>query len=186
MYDCSRMSDLELLKVVLGKRTAESLYRGKLTPLFEVGQTPVRRLLASQELVRRWLHEDMQGRRIFKHPTAVRRYLTTLYSGAVQERFHALFLDNQHRLIAAEELARGTIDSASVYPREVVRCVLRLNAAAVIFAHNHPSGVAEPSSADRALTERLKAALAVIDVRVLDHFVVGGISVVSFAERGWL
>ncbi len=96
------------------------------------------------------------------------------------------FLDTQHRIIRYESLFRGTLDSASVYPREVAKRALELHAGAVILAHNHPSGVAEPSDADRRITERLKDALALFDVRVLDHFVVGDGEVVSFAERGWL
>jgi DNA repair protein RadC len=97
-----------------------------------------------------------------------------------------LDLDIRHRVIAFEELFRGTIDGASVHPREVVRAALKHNAAALIFAHNHPSGVAEPSDADRRLTRRLSDALALVDIRVLDHFVVGDGEVASFAERGWL
>ncbi|MBD9361773.1 RadC family protein [Methylomonas fluvii] len=101
------------------------------------------------------------------------------------EVFMAVFLDNQHKVIACEELFRGTIDGASVYPREVVKTALRHNAAALIFAHNHPSGISEPSQADRTITEKLKTALALIDIRVLDHFVVGE-TVYSFAEHGLL
>ena len=101
------------------------------------------------------------------------------------EVFLGLFLDNQHRVIACDELFRGTIDGASVYPREVVKAALQYNAAALIFAHNHPSGISEPSQADRAITEKLKAALALIDVRVLDHFIIGE-TVYSFAEHGLL
>lgn len=102
------------------------------------------------------------------------------------EHFVCLFLSTQHRMIAFEILARGTIDGAAIYPREVVRRALELNAAAVILGHNHPSGIAEPSAADRALTERLRHALGLIDVRVLDHLVVGDGTPVSFAERGWI
>ena len=102
------------------------------------------------------------------------------------EVFASLFLDNRHQVIEYEELFTGTIDGASVHPREVVKRALYHNAAAVIFAHNHPSGVAEPSKADRSITSRLTAALALIDVRVLDHFVIGDGEVVSFAERGWV
>lgn len=101
------------------------------------------------------------------------------------EVFMGVFLDNQHKVIACEELFRGTIDGASVYPREVVKTALRHNAAALIFAHNHPSGISEPSQADRVITEKLKTALALIDIRVLDHFVVGE-TVYSFAEHGLL
>ncbi|QDO86664.1 DNA repair protein RadC [Shewanella psychropiezotolerans] len=102
------------------------------------------------------------------------------------EVFAILMLDSQHRLIEFVELFRGSIDSASVYPREVVKSVLEYNAASVIFAHNHPSGIAEPSQADRRITERVSQALALIDVNVLDHFVIGVGETVSFAERGWL
>jgi len=123
---------------------------------------------------------------MFSAPKAVQEFLTVKLGDREHEVFMIILLDNQHRLIQACEMFRGTIDGASVYPREVVKEALTHNAAAVIFAHNHPSGVAEPSAADRALTERLKAALAVVDIRVLDHFVVGGDSVVSFAERGLL
>jgi DNA repair protein RadC len=101
------------------------------------------------------------------------------------EVFVCLFLDNQHRLIACEELFRGTIDSASVYPREVVKVALQHNAAALIIAHNHPSGISEPSQADKVITDKLKAALALIDIRVLDHFIVGE-TVYSFSEHGLL
>jgi DNA repair protein RadC len=108
------------------------------------------------------------------------------FAGKEHECFVVLFLDSQHRLIVVEELFRGTIDGAAVYPREVVKAALRHNAAALVLSHNHPSGVAEPSAADRALTERLRSALAVVDVRTLDHVVVGGTAAVSFAERGWM
>ena len=102
------------------------------------------------------------------------------------EVFACLFLDNQHVLIGYEELFRGTIDGANVYPREIVKRSLAVNAAAVIFAHNHPSGVAEPSQADQRLTQRLRAALGTVDIRVLDHFVIGDGDTLSFAERGLL
>ena len=103
-----------------------------------------------------------------------------------REAFYVLFLDNQHRVIKGEVLFEGTIDSASVYPREVVKRALDHNAAALILAHNHPSGAAEPSQADRRITRRIGDALALVDIRVLDHFVVGDGEVVSFAERGWI
>ena len=106
--------------------------------------------------------------------------------GKPHEVFAALFLDNQHRVLAYQELAQGTLDGAAVYAREVVKAALKHGAAAVIFAHNHPSGVAEPSAADRVLTEKLKQALALVEIRVLDHFIVGEGPPVSFAERGWL
>ncbi len=120
------------------------------------------------------------------NPADSKRYLVTRLAGYEHEVFCTLFLDNRHRIIAFEELFRGTIDGCSVYPREVLKRALHHNAAALIFAHNHPSGVAEPSQADKTLTGRLKEALHFIDVRVLDHIIVGGTQTVSFAERGLL
>ena len=117
-------------------------------------------------------------------PSATRQYLTTLLAPQERELFMLLALDNRHRVIASEILFAGTIDGASVHPREVVKCALRHNAAAVIFSHNHPSGVAEPSQADELITRRLRDALAMVDIRVLDHLVVGAGSTCSFAERG--
>jgi len=123
----------------------------------------------------------------FEHSRDVRAFLTMKLAGLESEQFCAMFLDNRHRLIEFEVLFQGTINGASVYPREVAKRALAHNAAAVIFAHNHPSGVPEPSSADEALTARLKQALGTLEIRVLDHFIVGdGINVVSFSERGIL
>ena len=122
----------------------------------------------------------------FTSPQQVKDYLRLKMAGYEREVFAVLLLDSQHRLISCEELFFGTIDAASVYPREVVKLVLHRNAAAVIFAHNHPSGMPEPSEADKRITERLKIALATIDIPVLDHLVVGHQDVVSFAERGWI
>lgn len=117
-------------------------------------------------------------------PQAVRDYLRLKLADREHEVFVALFLDSQHRLIACEELFRGTLAQTSVFPREVLKAALKHNAAAVIFAHNHPSGVAEPSRADELLTTALKQALALVDIRTLDHLIVGGASVTSLAERG--
>ena len=117
-------------------------------------------------------------------PVAVRKYLSAKLADFEHEVFAVLFLDTQHRLIEYSELFRGTIDSASVYPRELVKEALRLNAAAVIVSHNHPSGNPEPSGADKVLTQRLREALALVDVRTLDHIIVAGDSTTSFAERG--
>lgn len=117
-------------------------------------------------------------------PKAVADYLKVTLSPRPHEVFVVLFLDNRHRLIEAQEMFRGTIDGSSVYPREIVKTALALGAAAVIFGHNHPSGVAEPSTADEAITRRLKDALALIDVRVVDHLIVARTSHVSMAERG--
>jgi DNA repair protein RadC len=124
--------------------------------------------------------------RALSTPAMVREYLTTLLSGQDREYFTVVALDNRHRVLASEILFAGTIDGARVYPREVVKCALRHNAAAVIFAHVHPSGVLEPSQADELITRRLKEALALIDVRVLDHFIVGDGQSYSFSERGLL
>lgn len=122
----------------------------------------------------------------FTSTDVVKEYLTAKLVGLESEVFAVLFLDSQHRLIEYVEMFQGTIDGAAVYPREVAKAALRLNAAAVIFAHNHPSGNPEPSSADKSITKRLTDALALLDVRALDHIVVGGEIAVSFAERGLL
>jgi len=119
-----------------------------------------------------------------ENPAAVGAYLVLHLAEEEHETFTVLFLDNRHRVIACEDLFHGTIDGCSVHPREVVKRALRLNAAAVILSHNHPSGVPEPSAADIALTKRLQEALKLVDIRVLDHVVVGGLETVSFAERG--
>lgn len=143
-------------------------------------------LAAGVELARRAARETLARGETLTSPEAVRDYLRLTLAALQHEVFVGLFLDSQHRLIAAEELFRGTLAQTSVYPREVVKGALALNAAAVIFAHNHPSGVAEPSRADELLTQSLKSALALVDVRTLDHFIVAGGDVVSFAERGLL
>ena len=128
----------------------------------------------------------LQGRDALTSPQAIRDYLRTRLACLPHEVFACLFLDSQNRLIACEELFRGTLAQTSVYPREVVKAALARNAGAVIFAHNHPSGVAEPSRADELLTSALKQALALVDVRTLDHVIVAGSQAVSFAERGLL
>ena len=119
-------------------------------------------------------------------PSMTKEYLTTSLTTYEQEVFVVIFLDNRHRIISKEEMFRGTIDGASVYPREVVKAALRYNAAAVIVSHNHPSGICEPSHCDEALTKRLKEALSLVDVRLLDHFICAGGECMSFAERGLL
>ena len=150
-----------------------------------MGRAKYAQLQAVLEMARRALAEPMKERDAFSTPSAVRDYLRLHLAGYLHEVFFALWLDSQHRLLATEELFRGTLAQTSVYPREVVKRALTHNAAAVVFAHNHPSGVAEPSSADEALTQSLKHSLALIDVRVLDHFIVAGQSQpLSFAERG--
>ena len=139
----------------------------------------------SIELTKRYMLEDMQRGDALCSPAQTRQYLQLQLGSYEYEVFAVLFLDNRNRVIAFDKMFRGTIDGASVYPREVVREALKHNAAAVIFSHNHPSGVAEPSHADEQITQRLKDALALVDIRVLDHFVVGD-EIVSFAERGLL
>jgi len=143
-------------------------------------------LHAALELGRRYLASELQRPDALVHPSACADYLRSRIGAHPYEVFACLFLDQRHRVIAFEELFRGSIDGASVHPREVVRRCLAHNAAAVILAHNHPSGVAEPSQADRDITAELKRALALIDVRVLDHFIVGSGAPTSLALRGLL
>ena len=178
---------LHLLSLLLGKRTAKRLATRPLSELFLGEDVPddVRaRLSAARELVRRYTLEDMRHGSVLSNPNAVREFLLVHHKGQEREIFGVMFLDNRHRLIAVEEMFLGTVDGASVHPREVVKRALKLNAAAVILAHNHPSGVAEPSQADELITVRIRDALALVDIRVLDHLVVGGTTVVSLAERG--
>jgi DNA repair protein RadC len=185
----TQLSNLELLEYVLGARAAKRLYRGTLTPLFAPVSKANRhhhRLAAARELLKRWLHEDLRGTVVFSSPLLVKEYLRLLFAGRGHESFVAIFLDTQNRLIVAEELFRGTLSQTSVYPREVVKRALQVNAGGAMFAHNHPSGVCEPSRADELLTQTLRQALALVDVKVLDHFVVAGTTTVSFAERGLL
>jgi DNA repair protein RadC len=152
-----------------------------------LGPAKASQLAAALELARRALTETMRQRDLFASPQAVRDWLRLKLAARPYEVFAALWLDTGNRLLGSDELFRGTLRQASVFPREVVKQALARNAAAVIFAHNHPSGVAEPSAADEALTRELKTALALVDVRVLDHFIVaGGAPPLSFAERGLL
>ena len=150
------------------------------------GLGPAKRaeLVAVLELARRALAQQLTQKPLFNTPQAVRDYLQLQLGGLHHEVFAVLFLDSQHRLIALEEMFRGTLTQTSVYPREVVKQALTLNASSVVLAHNHPSGTAQPSRADEALTHTLKAALALVDVRVLDHFVVTASLAVSMAELG--
>jgi DNA repair protein RadC len=201
------LADAELLAILLrtGARgkSAVDLARellgrfGSVSALLEAGagdpgRTPglgsakLAQLRAAVELARRALREDIATRDALSSPRAVRDYLRLVLGGREQEVFVVLLLDAQHRVIASEELFRGTLTQTSVYPREVVKCALKHNAAAAIFAHNHPSGVAEPSHADEILTRSLKSALALVDVQVLDHFIIAGTRTLSFAERGLL
>ena len=151
-----------------------------------MGPAKYAQLQAGIEMARRHLGEALERGKPLTDPAATRRYLTARFRDMPYEVFACLYLDNRHRVIAFEELFRGTIDGASVHPREVVRQTLARNSAAVILAHNHPSGVPEPSQADELITQRLRDALALVDVRVLDHLIVGGERCLSFAERGLL
>jgi DNA repair protein RadC len=159
---------------------------GDLAAVPGLGSAKSAQLQAALELSRRALREELAARDALSSPRAVRDYLRLAFAGRQHEVFVVLLLDAQHRVIACEDLFRGTLTQTSVYPREVVKCALKHNAAAVIFAHNHPSGVAEPSHADEILTRSLKSALGLVDVQVLDHFVVAGSATTSFAERGLL
>ena len=195
-----KLSDRDLLSILLGEE-GESYSNRPLSELFGlrtirqsttlgVAETMISydmpdKLMAARELLRRALAEDMEeSSESFSSPNVVRDYLRLFLGGQEYESFIALWLDAQHRLIAGMELFRGTLTQTSVYPREVVKKGLRMNAAAVLFAHNHPSGAAEPSQSDRMLTDALKQALSLIDIRVLDHFIVADATVMSFAERG--
>ncbi len=201
------LSDAELLalflRVGVKGKSAVALARdlithfGSLTRLFAaseaefslfpgLGPAKFAQLKAVLEMSRRALTETLRERDSLSSPGAVRDYLRLKLAGLGHEVFMAVFLDAQNRVIAMEELFRGTLTQTSVYPREVVKRALAHNAAGVILAHNHPSGLAEPSQADRWLTDQLKAALALVDARVLDHFIVAGEGGVSFAERGFL
>jgi DNA repair protein RadC len=144
------------------------------------------RMQASLELARRYYAEAMRTGPLLDSPAATHRFLISRLRDQPHEVFCCLHLDNRHRLIAFDELFRGTIDGASVHPREVVKQALARNAAAVILAHNHPSGVSEPSQADQLITQRLREALALVDIRVLDHCIVADNGCLSFAERGLL
>ncbi|HQR59930.1 MAG TPA: DNA repair protein RadC [Methylophilaceae bacterium] len=160
--------------------------RAALTAVNGMGDSKYAQLQAIFEMSRRALEEQMRQRDALTSPQAVRDYLKLKLGSLPREVFMVLFLDAQNRVAATEELFAGTLTQTSVYPREVVKRALHYNAAAVIFAHNHPSGVAEPSRADDLLTKALKEALALVDVKVLDHLVVAGNRAISFAERGLL
>ena len=198
MNDIADQSTRELLIELIGTYNATMLYTTSLRPLFCVEESaPMykkvglrraqRKLIVARELVTRCFAEQLRDCDLMTNPELVRTYLTAQFAPLEREVFACLYLDTRHRIIGnLEVLFRGTIDAATVHPREVVKAALRRNAAAIILAHNHPSGVTEPSPADRALTRRLIDALALIDVRVIDHMVVGAEGATSFAERGWL
>ena len=158
--------------------------RGELDDLPGLGDAKFSQLQAVLEMARRTLAETLRAGDALGSPAAVRDYLRLTLAQREHEVFLAVLLDAQNRVLSCEELFRGTLTQTSVYPREVVKHALARNAAAVIFAHNHPSGVAEPSHADQVLTQSLKQSLALVDIKVLDHFIVAGSSALSFAERG--
>lgn len=149
-----------------------------------LGEAKFAQLQAILEMSRRHLRETLQRNDALANPDDTRRYLMARLRDYAHEVFAVLFLDNRHRVISLDEMFHGTINGASVHPREVVKRALAHNAAAVILAHNHPSGVAEPSEADKQLTHKLSEALDLVEIRVLDHFVIGDGETVSFAERG--
>lgn len=201
------LSDAELIAVILGTGTtgqsALDLARAALTrfgglsgllasgpeelgTIDGLGPAKSAQLQAVLELARRSLREEIRRDPALSSPDKVRDYLKMTLAHRQHEVFMALFLDAQNRLLTADELFRGTLTQTSVYPREVVKRALAVNAACVIFAHNHPSGVAEPSRSDELLTAILKQALGLVDIRVLDHVIVAGSRTVSFAERGLL
>ena len=151
-----------------------------------IGPSKYVQLQAIFEMSRRALNEQLQQRDVFKSPQQVRDYLVLKLGSLTREVFLVLFLDTQNHLVATEEMFAGTLTQTSVYPREVVKRALHHNAASVIFAHNHPSGIAQQSQADELLTKQLKQALALVEVRVLDHFIVAGNNTLSFSERGLL
>ena len=156
----------------------------QLTSISGIGPAKFAQLSAITELNRRYLREQLASKPVLSNPQSTREYLMALLRDRQREVFLALYLDNRHRVICHEELFLGTIDGAAVYPRVVAGHALKHNAAAIIVAHNHPSGVSEPSSADEAITRRLRDALALLDIRLLDHFVIGEGHPVSLAERG--
>jgi DNA repair protein RadC len=151
-----------------------------------LGQAKTAQFAAAMELARRAMREELAARAGLTSPGNVRDYLRVALGHRAHEVFVCIWLDAQHKVIATEEAFKGTLTQTSVYPREIVKKALARNAAAVIFAHNHPSGVAQPSQADELLTRNLKEALALVEVKVLDHFIIAGNQAISFAERGLL
>ena len=180
--DLARMA----LAQTQGLRGLLDLDPDRLATISGIGPARSALLKAAIELATRYLEERIRRSDALTSPAHTSQFLCARLRSRPHEVFACLFLDNRHRVISFEEMFRGTIDGASVHPREVAKRALELNAAALIAAHNHPSGVAEPSRSDRAITSRLRDALALVDVRLLDHFVIGDGEVVSFAERGWL
>ncbi|AEF56061.1 RadC family protein [Marinomonas posidonica] len=176
----------QLLQHFGGLRTLMSASREEFCQGFGLGDAKYTQLQAVLEMSRRYLQEQLVRETVFTNVDNVKAYLLSQLRHSSRERFVVLFLDSQHRLIRYQELFQGTIDSAAVYPREVVKAALTNDAAAIIIAHNHPSGICEPSQADISITDRIKRALELIDVRLLDHFIVGEGQPLSLAERGYV
>ncbi|NDU86075.1 MAG: DNA repair protein RadC [Ferrovum sp.] len=187
METYGQWTNAQLLTCLFGGRGNYRACESSLEPLFAggFGKLPHKGTIL-REIFRRWLNEQMRQGAVMNQPSVVADYWRLAFKGQPHESFWVMFLDAQNHLIEAEELFRGTLTQTAVYPREVVKAALRHNAAAVLLAHNHPSGLAQPSEADRHLTEVLKRALTLVDIRVLDHFLVAGADLVSFAEKGWL
>lgn len=184
------MSALDLARALLSKfgslRILFSAPRADVESVPGCGSSRFAELHASLELSRRLLREQLANRDAMTSPEAVKSFLRLTLQTREHEVFLAIFLDAQNKLVTVEELFQGTLTQTAVFPREIVKRALAHNAASIIFAHNHPSGLAEPSHADEALTRALKQSLALIDVKVLDHFIVAGATTLSFSERGLL
>jgi len=181
------LSAVDLGRELLGRfGGVAGLFGADLTGVKGLGPAKGAQFEAAMELARRSLKETLRENPVLTSPGAVRDYLRLALGGRAHEVFVCIWLDAQHRVTAFEEPFRGTLTQTSVYPREIVKSALAANAAAVIFAHNHPSGAAQPSQADELLTRSLKEALALVEVKVLDHFIVAGGQALSFAERGLL
>lgn len=203
----SALSDAELLAIFLrtgvsGKpvlaladellKTFGSLYRlmsaekSAFRTIKGVGDAKLAQLHAVAELARRFFSAQMMQENALENPQVTQDYLQSVLAHQEREIFMALFLDNQHRVLQAQQMFSGSIASVEVHPREIVRAALKMNAAALILAHNHPSGCAEPSAADRNITQQIRQACQLMNIRLLDHLVIGKGEYVSFAERGWL
>lgn len=203
----SALSDAELLAIFLrtgvsGKpvlaladellKTFGSLYRlmsaekSAFRAIKGVGDAKLAQLHAVAELARRFFSAQMMQENALENPQVTQDYLQSVLAHQEREIFMALFLDNQHRVLQAQQMFSGSIASVEVHPREIVRAALKMNAAALILAHNHPSGCAEPSAADRNITQQIRQACQLMNIRLLDHLVIGKGEYVSFAERGWL
>jgi len=201
MKHFNQMSNIELLALLVGEELASNIGTKYLSELFGFSNSRPNivasgehhasyyihpNLGAAKELLSRCFLEQMTSGEVFSSPDVAKSWLCTRIGNLEHEVFWCLWMDSQHRLIVAEEMFRGTINQASVYPREIVKRALSVNAAAVILAHNHPSGLSDPSSADIQLTVNIKKALDLVEVRLLDHFVIANSVGVSFAERGLL